>query len=73
MSSLTQDGTIAGSPLFMSPEQVSGEQPDERSDIYSLGGVAYYLLTGRVPFAYDKPIKVLMAHVHEAPRSRRRS
>jgi serine/threonine protein kinase len=67
-SSLTQEGTIAGSPLFMSPEQVSGEQPDERSDIYSLGIVAYYLLTGRVPFTSDKAIKVLIAHAHETPR-----
>ena len=48
---LTQDGSITGSPLYMSPEQAIGDsEPDERSDIYSLGAVAYYLLTGRPPF-----------------------
>lgn len=63
---LTADGSIAGSPLFMSPEQAVGEtKPDARSDIYSLGAVGYYLLTGRPPFDGDKPLKVLFAHVHE--------
>ncbi len=65
---LTQERAIAGSPLFMSPEQVSGGQPDERSDLYSLGIVAYYLLTGRVPFEGNRPMQVLIAHVHESPR-----
>jgi serine/threonine-protein kinase len=63
---LTADGSIAGSPLFMSPEQALGDaKPDARSDIYSLGAVGYYLLTGRPPFESDKPIKVLFAHAHE--------
>jgi len=65
---LTQDGTITGSPLFMSPEQSVGDRdPDARGDIYSLGAVAYYMLTGRPPFDYGQPIKVLLAHAHEAP------
>lgn len=65
---ITQDGTLTGSPLFMSPEQAVGEHdPDARGDIYSLGAVAYYLLTGRPVFDGDKPIKVLLAHAHEAP------
>lgn len=63
---LTADGSIAGSPLFMSPEQALGDsKPDARSDIYSLGAVGYYLLTGRPPFESDKPLKVLFAHAHE--------
>lgn len=63
---LTQDGVISGSPLYMSPEQVSGDaEPDARSDIYSLGGVAYFLLTGKPPFHDDKAIKVLMAHMRD--------
>jgi len=65
---LTQDGMITGSPLFMSPEQALGEnEPDARSDIYSLGAVAYYLLTGRPPFQSDKPMRVMIAHAHDEP------
>jgi tRNA A-37 threonylcarbamoyl transferase component Bud32 len=60
---LTQEGLITGSPLYMSPEQAMGEtEPDARSDIYSLGAVAYYLLTGKPPFAGDKAMRVIMAH-----------
>lgn len=65
---LTQEGTITGSPLYMSPEQAIGSrEPDARSDIYSLGAVLYYLLTGRTPFADENPMKVLIAHAHEPP------
>lgn len=65
---LTQDGTITGSPLYMSPEQATGDgEPDARSDIYSLGAVLYYLLTGQPPFSDEKPLKVLIAHAHETP------
>jgi serine/threonine-protein kinase len=63
---LTQDGSITGSPLFMSPEQAMGEHDsDPRGDIYSLGGVGYYLLTGQPPFPGDKPMKVIFAHVNQ--------
>jgi serine/threonine-protein kinase len=63
---LTAEGTITGSPLFISPEQALGEvKPDARSDIYSLGAVAYYLLTGLPPFAGDKALKVIFAHAHD--------
>jgi len=66
---LTQEGAITGSPLYMSPEQALGEaEPDARGDIYSLGAVAYFLLTGQPPFDGDKPMKVLLAHARdEAP------
>ncbi len=65
---LTQDGTITGSPLYMSPEQATGDhEPDARSDIYAMGSVLYYLLTGRPPFSDEKPLKVLIAHAHEPP------
>jgi eukaryotic-like serine/threonine-protein kinase len=64
---LTQDGAITGSPLFMSPEQALGDsEPDARSDVYSLGALAYFLLTGAPPFVGEKPIKIILAHAHEA-------
>ncbi len=67
-ANLTQEGSITGSPLFMSPEQATGDQePDMRSDIYSLGAVMYFLLTGHAPFEYDKPLKVIVAHSMETP------
>jgi serine/threonine-protein kinase len=64
---LTVEGTVTGSPLFMSPEQATGDDHiDARSDIYSLGAVMYYMLTGQPPFAYDNPVKVMIAHAsHE--------
>jgi eukaryotic-like serine/threonine-protein kinase len=60
-------GRVFGTPLFMSPEHGTGAQElDERSDIYSLGAVAYYLLTGRPPFEGDNGIAVLIAHARDA-------
>lgn len=65
---LTQEGAITGSPLFMSPEQAIGDrEPDARSDIYAVGGVLYFLVTGRPPFEDEQPMKVLIAHAHESP------
>jgi eukaryotic-like serine/threonine-protein kinase len=59
---LTYEGVVTGSPQFMSPEQARGDAVDERGDIYSLGGVAYFLLTGRPPFEAPTPIKLILAH-----------
>lgn len=65
-AALTADGTITGSPLYMSPEQATGErEPDARSDIYAMGAMLYFLMTGRPPFEDEKPIKVLISHAHE--------
>jgi serine/threonine-protein kinase len=66
---LTQEGTITGTPTDMSPEQASGQDVlDGRSDIYSLGGVAYFLLTGQPPFQRDRAVQLLVAHIHEPVR-----
>ncbi len=63
---LTHEGTISGTPLFMSPEQARGlGDLDARSDIYSLGAVAYALLTGRPPFARTSPLEVMIAHARD--------
>jgi tRNA A-37 threonylcarbamoyl transferase component Bud32 len=63
---LTHHGTIIGSPPYMSPEQAAGkDELDPRSDIYSLGAVAYFLLTGRPPFVRETAMMTLMAHAYE--------
>jgi serine/threonine-protein kinase len=65
---LTQEGAVAGTPAYMSPEQAAGgEELDGRSDIYSVGCLAYFLLTGQPPFAGRAAGRVLAAHVYEPP------
>ena len=65
---LTRNGVIAGTPAYMSPEQADGgEAVDARSDIYSLGAVAYFCLRGRPPFTHRSATRTLAAHLHEAP------
>jgi tRNA A-37 threonylcarbamoyl transferase component Bud32/Tfp pilus assembly protein PilF len=67
-SSLTQLGSSVGTPLYISPEQAAGDPDiDQRSDIYSLGCLAYELLTGQPPFPGLSPQKTLVAHLTEAP------
>jgi serine/threonine protein kinase len=64
-SGLTATGMISGTPQYMAPEQITALTVDHRADIYSLGIVAYELLTGRAPFSADTPIAVLMKHVSD--------
>jgi serine/threonine protein kinase len=62
----SQEGTVAGSPLYMAPEQVMHNQPPARpTDIYGLGAVAYYTLTGRPPFTGQTAMEVMVAHARD--------
>lgn len=66
-ASLTQHGTIAGTPQYMSPEQARGEAVDQTSDLFSLGSVLYTLCTGRVPFRAESSHSVMRKIIDEAP------
>lgn len=60
---LTADGHVLGTAHFMSPEQIQGGALDGRSDLYALGVVGFFLLSGRLPFEGDAAPAVLVAHV----------
>jgi serine/threonine-protein kinase len=64
---LTQQGMVLGTPPYMSPEQFSGKELDARSDIYSLGVMAYEMLTGRLPFNAETPWEWATAHMTATP------
>ena len=63
----TQEGHVLGTPRYMSPEQAVGKAVDHRSDLFSLGSVIYFLLTGRPPFAGANLGEVLDNVVHKQP------
>ncbi|MEB2322960.1 MAG: protein kinase, partial [Sorangiineae bacterium] len=65
---LTQQGTVLGTPPYMSPEQLAGEPLDGRSDLYSLAVIAYEMLTGQLPFVADSPWQWAHKHMTEPPR-----
>jgi eukaryotic-like serine/threonine-protein kinase len=65
---LTRPGTILGTPEYMSPEQGRGREIDLKSDVYSLGCVAYEMILGESPFSGDSPGDLLLAHVLDRPR-----
>ncbi|MEC7519479.1 MAG: tetratricopeptide repeat protein [Myxococcota bacterium] len=60
---LTRDGIVVGTPHYVSPEAAEGEHVDQRTDVYSLGLVAYELLAGGLPFDGEKPMSLLYAKV----------
>jgi serine/threonine protein kinase len=70
-SEQTEPGTIMGTPVYMSPEQVEGQAVSPRSDLYALGVLAYEMLAGEVPFksAEDTPASIMYQQVHTPPPS----
>src|SRR5262249_19821651 len=67
-ASLTQSGFVAGSPLYMAPEQARGEALDHRADLFSLGSVLYTMCTGRPPFRAANTLAVLRRVSEDTPR-----
>ena len=60
---LTAEYTVSGTPTFMSPEQARGEKKvDGRTDLYALGAILYFMLTGKPPFERDSPMSLMIAH-----------
>ena len=64
---VTKTGLVIGTPEFMSPEQLSGDKVDGRSDIYSLGLMFFKMLTGRLPFEADTVQETLVQRLTEEP------
>jgi serine/threonine protein kinase len=67
-ASVTHSGVVAGTPMYMSPEQAAGEQVDQRTDLFSLGSVLYAMASGRPPFRANKTLAVLKRVAEDTPR-----
>jgi len=70
-ASLTLTGQFVGTPEYMAPELIQGDESDHRADLYSLGVVLYEMLAGRPPFRADTPLAVLHAQLNVEPPSPR--
>jgi tetratricopeptide (TPR) repeat protein len=66
-STLTEAGSLCGTPEFMSPEQARGESLDGRSDLYGMAVILYNMVVGDVPFRAETSMGVLLRHLHDAP------
>lgn len=67
-ASLTQSGMIAGTPMYMAPEQALGKKLDQRADLFSFGSVLYQMVSGRPPFRAPTALAVIKRVAEEAPR-----
>ena len=65
--SITREGMTLGTPLYMSPEQVSGKELDPRSDVYSFGVTCYQLLCGKTPFSGNNAMGIAVQHLNKTP------
>ncbi|MBA3538391.1 MAG: serine/threonine protein kinase [Deltaproteobacteria bacterium] len=63
----TATGTMVGTPMYIAPEQARGHEIDHRADVYSLGAIAFELLTHRTPFLADNAMEMVAKHLLEAP------
>ena len=61
------EGGTPGTPAYMAPEAVNGDTVDRRVDLYALGCVGYWLLTGELVFEADRPLQMLVQHLHATP------
>ncbi|MEO1525785.1 MAG: protein kinase [Planctomycetota bacterium] len=66
-ASMTREGTVVGTPQYMSPEQASGESVDPTSDLFSFGSVLYALATGRPPFRAESSLGVMRKITEQSP------
>ncbi|MGE0451059.1 MAG: serine/threonine-protein kinase [Vicinamibacterales bacterium] len=64
---LTKIGFVLGTPAYMAPEQIAGQEVDARADLYSMGVVFYRMIAGCLPFAGTTPVALLQAQLHDEP------
>jgi serine/threonine-protein kinase len=64
-TSHTATGAVVGTAIYMSPEQIRGEHPDHRADIYSLGVMLYEMVSGKPPFESDSAMTIMMMHLND--------
>ncbi|MDY7229064.1 serine/threonine-protein kinase [Hyalangium sp. s54d21] len=67
VAGITAQGAVFGTPEYMAPEQVMGTAVSPATDLYSLGVVAYELLTGQLPFRHTQPVPLMFLHVQQQP------
>jgi serine/threonine protein kinase len=68
-ASISQSGIVAGTPMYMAPEQALGHKIDQRADLFSLGSVLYQMVAGRPPFRANSTLAVLKRVAEDTPRS----